>query len=460
MKDETIIQNFSGSLSQSLVLPSDSGYDEARSIWNGMIDKKPAMIAICGNADDVVKCINFAREHDLPISVKGGGHNVSGKAVCDEGLMIDLSRMNNVEVDSEAETVKVEAGATLGDLDRETQKFDRAVPVGVVSKTGVAGLTLGGGIGYLARKYGLTIDNLISVAMVTADGKVLTASENDNLDLFWAVRGGGGNFGVVTSFKYKLHKVGPEIMSAQVFYKIEDAGEVLRFYRDLTEQASDELAAYCMAVKVPPVEPFPAKFHGKPAMVILACHNGNIENGIAELAPLQKFGDPILRVIAPIPFVEMQKSLDEGVPSGMRYYWKAHNLENLPDEAIDEFADQVADMPGEFSIIGFEPLGGAISRVDENATAFPERNAFYSLGLWSGWMDPADDKKIIKWTREFYDKMIPYSTGGVYSNYLDRDDAEKVSSAFGSNYERLQEVKGKYDSNNFFSSNQNVKPNF
>ncbi len=431
-------------------MPGDPAYDEARSVWNGMIDKHPAMIARCDDVRDVVNSIHFAREHSLPVSVKGGGHNVAGRAVCDDGLMIDLSPMNKVEVNPENETAIAEGGATLGDLDQATQKFGLSVPLGVVSKTGIAGLTLGGGIGYLGRKYGLTIDNLLSVKVITADGRVLTASENENPDLFWAVRGGGGNFGVVTSFKYKLHKVGPEVMTAQAFYSIEDTKEVLRFYKVFTENASEELSAYCMVLNVPPVEPFPENFHGKPAIIISGCYIGELEDGKAEFAPLEAFGEPILRLIAPMPFVEVQKSTDAATPDGMRYYWKAHYLTALTDEAIEEFAAQVRDLHGELSIIGFEPLGGAISRVDENATAFPQRNAFYSLGIWSGWVNPKDDEKNIKWTRDLHDKMIPYTTGGLYSNYLDRDDQQKVSNVYGSNYEKLREIKSKYDPDNFF----------
>jgi len=333
-----------------------------------------------------------------------------------------------------------------------------ATPVGIVSKTGIAGLTLGGGIGYLARKHGLTIDNLLSVDLVTVNGDLISASETENSDLFWALRGGGGNFGVVTSFEFKIHEVGPEIMVAQVFYPIEDAKQVLKFYREFTSNATDEMAGYALVVRVPPVDPFPEALRGKTAIALVVSFAGSLAEGAKALKPLESFGDPILRAIMPMPFLTLQTSFDLGNPNGMRYYWKAHYIDHLSDQAIDVFVDHTSHLPGPLSIVGFEPFGGAITRVEENATAFPQRSASYVLGIWSGWIEASNDEKIIKWTRDLYFKMTPFASGGVYSNYLDNDDSDKINSAFGSNYKRLRAIKAKYDPNNFFSNNQNIKP--
>ena len=458
MIDQTTIQEFSQSLSQSLIMPSDSEYDDARSVWNGMVDKRPAMIANCINVDDIKKCVNFAHDHDLLVSIKGGGHSVAGTAVCNDGLMINLSLMKSVIVNPAEKTVRVESGATIGDLDKETQKFGLATPVGIVSKTGIAGLTLGGGIGFLGRKHGLTIDNLLSVDLVTVDGDLISASETENSDLFWALRGGGGNFGVVTSFEFRLHEVGPEIMTAQVFYPIEDAKQVLKFYREFTSNGADELAGYALVVRVPPVDPFPEALKGKTAIALVVSYAGNLDEGKIALEPLENFGNPFLRAIMPMSFLALQTSFDLGVPNGMRYYWKAHYIDHLSDEAIDVFVNHTKHIPGPLSIVGFEPFGGAITRVEENATAFPQRSAAFVLGIWSGWIEASNDKKIINWTRDLHLKMSPFASGGVYSNYLDKDDDIKISSAFGSNYERLRAIKAKYDPNNFFSNNQNIKP--
>jgi FAD/FMN-containing dehydrogenase len=459
MLHQTTIQEFSQTLSQPLIMPADRGYDEARSIWNGMVDNKPAMIAKCLNVDDIIKCVNFAQAHDLLISIKGGGHNVAGRAVCDGGLMMNLSQMNRVVVDPVKRTAKVESGATIGEMDEETQKFGLATTVGIVSKTGIAGLTLGGGMGYLGRKYGLTVDNLISVELVTAKGDLISASETENPDLFWALRGGGGNFGVVTSFEFRLHLVGPEIMAARVFYPVEEVKQVLKFYRDFTSNAADELAAYALVLTIPPVEPFPEAFQGKKAIALFVGYAGSLEDGKLALDPLQHFGNPFLRVIMPMPYTEVQKTLDQGGPKGMRYYWKSHYMDDLSDEAIDVFVNQSNDLAGPLSAVGFEQFGGAITRVNVSDTAFPQRSASYVLGLFAGWTEPEDDEKVIGWTREFYNQMTPFASGGAYSNYLDNDDGDKIRASFGSNYSRLQAVKNTFDPYNFFRLNQNIIPN-
>jgi FAD/FMN-containing dehydrogenase len=459
MLDQITIQKFSQTLSQPLIMPSDSGYDEGRSVWNGMVDKRPAMIASCINVDDIKKCVNFAQSHDLLVSIKGGGHNVAGRAVCDDGLMINLSQMNAVNVDPLKRTVRVESGATIGELDKETQKFGLATPVGIVSKTGIAGLTLGGGYGHLGRKHGLTIDNLISVELVTAKGDLISANETENSDLFWALRGGGGNFGVVTSFEFKLHELGPEIMIARVFYPIEDAKQVFKFYREFTSNAADELAGNVYVLRVPPADPFPEALQGKTAIALMVSYIGSLDDGKTALEPLENFGNPFLRLIMPMSFLALQTSFDPGAPKGVRSYWKTHYIDHVSDEAIDVFANHTNHIPGPLSIVGFESFGGAINRVEKNATAFPHRSASYILGLYSGWIEAENDEKIINWTRELYNKMKPFASGGEYSNYLDKDDSDKISASFGSNYSRLQDVKYKYDPNNFFKLNLNIIPN-
>jgi FAD/FMN-containing dehydrogenase len=459
MLDQRTIFEFSKTLSQKLVMPFDPGYDEDRSIWNGMVDKRPAMIANCRNADDIIKCVNFAQGHDLAISIKGGGHNVAGRAVCDDGLMINLSQMNAVIVDPLNKTAKVESGATIGELDEETKKFGLATTVGIVSKTGIAGLTLGGGMGYLGRKHGLTVDNLLSVELVTAKGDLISASETENSDLFWALRGGGGNFGVVTSFEFKLHEVGPEIMAAKIFYPLEDAREVLEFYREFTSNAPDELAAYALVLTIPPIDPFPQAFQGKIGIAFFVGYAGSLNDGKVALEPLQNFGNPILRLIIPMPYTELQKSFDAAGPKGMRYYWKSHYMNELSDEAIDVFINHSKHLPGPLSAVGFEQFGGAITRVKVGDTAFPQRSASYVLGLFTGWTAAQDDENAINWTREFYNEMTPFASGGAYSNYLDNDDGDKIKTSFGLNYSRLQTVKNKYDPNNFFNLNQNIIPN-
>lgn len=462
MQDSVIkkseIDHFSDQLQRPLLLPGQSGYNEARMVWNGMIDRRPAMIAQCINVDDVMASVNFAREHHLVISIKGGGHGVAGKAVCDQGLMLDMSLMNKVIVDPQNRTADVGPGATLGDLDQETQKYGLATTGGIVSTTGVAGLTLGGGIGYLARKHGLTLDNLQEADVVTATGKLLHCGKNENPDLFWGLRGGGGNFGVVTRFVLQLHELKRQVMTAQVFYPISDADQVMREYRKLMDHAPDELAGYTLFVNVPPVDPFPPQFQGKPAMLFLACYCGDLEEGRRLLEPFSKIGHPILAALDPMPYQALQQNFNAGVPHGQRYYWKTHFFRDISDEAIKTLIHYGSQLKGPLSLVGFEPMGGAISRIPAEETAFIGRDAKFALGIWLGWMDPGEDDEIIAWAREFHQAMEPFASGGMYSNYLDQDDAGQVQAAYGKHYERLQKLKARFDPHNFFSQNHNIRP--
>jgi FAD/FMN-containing dehydrogenase len=452
------IRNFADNFSGQLIHPGNPDYDNARKIWNGMVDRCPALIARCGNANDIINAVKFAREHDLAVSVRGGGHSVAGRSVCEGGLMIDLSGMKAVKVDPDKQTAHVEPGAILADMDGATQKHGLATTGGLVSETGVAGLTLGGGLGYLARRFGLTIDNLISADVVTADGKLIRASKEENPDLFWALRGGGGNFGIVTSFQFRLHKVGPDVLAAQIFYPYEDAERVLNAYRDIMAEAPDELSCYALAANVPPADPFPEEYHGKTAIALVGCYSGAHEDGLKLLEPLQKLGNPILDVLAPMPYAALQQSFDAGMPDGGRYYWKGNYVNEISDEAIKTFVANINPLPGIFTLVGFEPMGGAVSRVEPQATAFPHRDANFALGIWAGWTDPSDDDEIISWTRRFHQIMEPYTTGGVYANYLDQDDDGRVKNAYGSNFERLKKIKAKYDPDNFFRNNHNISP--
>ena len=441
-----------------LLLPDDDGYDAARAVWNGMIDRRPAAIARCESPADVLACVRFARSSGLPLSVKAGGHQVAGKAVCDDGLVVDLSEMDGVRVDPETRTALVDPGATLGQFDREAQTFGLATPAGVHSGTGVAGLTLGGGIGWLARSFGLTSDNLVAADVVTADGELVYASEDEHPELFWALRGGGGNFGIVTSFEFQLHPVGPEVLTAQLFHRLEDAEQVLRAYRDVMADAPDELACYPMVMKVPPVEGFPPELHGRPALALVGCYSGEVVDGEEAVARLAQIGDPFVEVVAPMPYATFQSSFDAGTPDGVRYYGRAHLLPGLSDAAISAMLEQVGELPGDFSMIFFESLGGAIARKPTDATAWPHRDAVYGFAVQAGWTDPADDDLEIAWVRRVHEAMAPHATGGVYVNYLDADEVDRVSAAYGDHYRRLARIKQQWDPDNLFRANHNIVP--
>jgi FAD/FMN-containing dehydrogenase len=443
--------------SGELLRDGDAGYDEARSVWNGMIDRRPGVIVRCRGTADVIAAVDFARENDLLLSVHGGGHNVAGKAVCDDGVMIDLSPMSWVRVDPVARRARAGAGTKWRDFDHEAQAFGLTCTGGVVSSTGVAGLTLGGGIGYLTRTYGLACDNLVAVDLVTAAGELVHASASENEDLFWALRGGGGNFGVVTSLEFQLHEVGPKVANAVIFHPIAAAPEVLRFHREFNASAPDELACYAMVVNGPPEDPFPAAHQGKPVLALVACYSGDAEKGEQLLQPLAEFGDPLVAAVATTPYVEVQQAFDAGNPAGERYYWKSTHLGELSDAALDTVVRFCENLHGDLTIIGIEPLGGAFGRVDPAATAFAHRGVPYSFGIWTGWTDAAADEANIAWTREFYEAMKPFGAG-VYVNYMDDDEGSRVGEAYGENFARLVEVKQRWDPGNLFRMNHNVSP--
>ncbi len=458
--DHSVVQRFRANLRGELLRPDDGDYWEARQVWNGMIDKQPALIARCAGVADVIESVNFARENDLLVAVRSGGHNVAGTAVTDGGLVIDLSAMKGISVDPERRTARAQAGITLGELDRKTQVFGLATPLGVVSETGIAGLTLGGGIGWLRRKYGLSSDNLVSVDVVTADGRFLTASETENADLFWGIRGGGGNFGIVTSFEYRLHPVGPEVMFCFVFYPGNRAKEVLRFCDEYMAQAPDEVSPLGVLGRVPHMEPFPEHWHGEPYVALLAMYAGDVEEGERVLRPLRNLGNPIADLSAPMPYTEVQSILDEDYPDGWRYYWKSVNVKGLSEEVIERLMAHAQAAPSDHSTVDVWYQGGAMSRVGATETAFGDRSAPILLGIEANWEEPQASEGNVTWVRDCIADMRRFSDGGMYLNFpgfLEEGD-KLLRDAYGENYERLVTLKNKYDPTNLFRLNQNIKP--
>jgi len=444
----------------ALLRPGDDGYEEARTIWNGLIDRRPALVVQCSGAADVVDAVNFAREQNLLLSVKGGGHNVAGNAVNDGGLVIDLSGMRGVHVDPAAQTARAQGGATWGDLDRETQLFGLAVPGGVVSTTGVAGLTLHGGVGHLRRKHGLSLDNLLSVDIVTADGRFQKASANENEDLFWAVRGAGSNFGVVTSFEFRAHPIGPMVMVAAVFYPLEDVKTLLPAWRDFMATAPEEVSSVALCWSVPPHEPFPPEHHERPVLVVAGVYCGDVEEGESVVQPLRELGEPVVDVSGPWPWLGLQSGFDALFPKGGLRYWKSRALGELTADAIDDIADFAARRPAPLTDITIWHHGGAMSRVGETDTAYAGRDTPYLVTAESSWTDPAQNEEGIAWGRDLWAAMGRHSTGGVYLNFpgLGEENEELVRAGYGVNYERLAELKAKYDPANLFRMNLNIQP--
>ena len=455
------VEEFKASLRGQLLTPSDAGYDEARQIWNGMHDKRPALIVRCTGVADVIDAVNFARTHNLLMAVRGGGHNVAGSASCDGGIMIDLSLMAGVRVDPEARIAHAQGGATWGDVDRETQVFGLATPGGVVSTTGIAGLTLGGGLGWLRRKHGLSIDNLLSVDIVTANGQFHTASESQNADLFWGIRGGGGNFGVVTSFEYRLHPVGPMVTLCAPWYSAETAQEVLPAWRDFMATAPEELSSQVLFWTVPPVPDFPEEAHGKRVVILAAVYIGPTEEGKRIIQPLRELGTPLVDLSGPIPWTVVQSAFDPFFPKGEQlYYFKSRYLSNLNEETIEAITPRASNPPQPMVLVVIWHYGGAMSRVGANETAFTGRDAPYLFSVDAIWNNPQDTEEVVTYSRDFLAAMEPYSPGGLYVNFagLGEEGDALVRSAYGANYERLVALKNKYDPTNLFRLNQNIKP--
>jgi FAD/FMN-containing dehydrogenase len=448
-----------GGLRGTLRLPGEPGYDEARTLWNAMIDKRPAAIVSAVGASDVIQTVRLAAQHGLLLSIRSGGHNIAGNAVCEGGLMLDLSRMISVRVDPAARTARVEPGARLSDLDKETQAHGLAIPVGINSTTGIAGLTLGGGFGWLSRKFGLTVDNLISADVVTAAGDLVRASEKEHPDLFWAIRGGGGNFGVVTSFEFKLHPVGPQVIAGLIVHPFADAKAVLHEYRRLVAKAPDELCCWVVMRKAPPLPFLAPEVHGTEVLVLALCHSGDLAAGEKAAAPFKAIGKPIADVVGPAPFAAWQTAFDPLLAPGERNYWKSHDFIELSDGLIDTLLDAVGKLPSPQCEVFMGHLGGAINRIPAAATAYPHRNIDFVMNVHTRWSSPSEDAQCIKWARGLYDAAAPFATGGVYVNFMPDDEAQRVRvGAYGPNYDRLAQVKAKYDPTNLFRMNQNVAP--
>jgi FAD/FMN-containing dehydrogenase len=458
--DEERVQAFAALLRGPLVRPGDAEYDSARRVWNGMIDKRPGLIARCTGTADVVTALSFAREHDLRVAVRGGGHNVAGNAVCDDGLVIDLSPMRGIHVDPQRRFARAQGGVTWGELDRETQVHGLATPGGEVSMTGIAGYTLSGGLGMLQRKWGLACDNLLSVEIVTADGEVLRASMTEHPDLFWAVRGGGGNFGVVTWFEFQLHPLGPEIFSAATIYALEDAPRIMRGWRDFTLQAPNEVTSQALFWGLPSIPDFPEEMHGMPILILAGLHAGSAHDGARALAPLREFGEPIADLSGPSSYVESQSAFDDFFPDGLQYYWKSLSHNTLDDSTIDEIIDLARNRPSPGTLMAIRHLGGAVGEVAEDATAYGNRQAQYNLSLDGTWNDPADNERNIAWVRNAWSGLRERLDAGVYLNFagLGEENDMLARAGYGRNIERLRQVKRRYDPTNVFRGNINILP--
>ncbi len=443
-----------------LISADDADYDTARAIWNGAIDRRPRLIARCTGTADVVAAVRFARDHELEIAIRGGGHNVAGTAVCDDGIVIDLSAMRAVRVDVAGRRARVQGGALWGDVDHETQASGLATTGGIVSHTGVAGLTLGGGIGWLMRKHGLTVDNLLAADIVTADGRVLCASEDEHADLFWALRGGGGNFGVVTSFEFRLHPVGPVVLAGPILWDASVARDVLRFYRDFVRDAPDELGTVVRFGAAPPLPVIPVHLHGRPVVMIGTCYAGPIEEGERWLGPLRAFRTPLLDLVGPLPYAGFQSALDSTVVHGWNYSWKSTHLPELRDDLVDVIVEHALSCSSPRSYVAMFHLGGAVSRVDPGGTAFGNRQASHAITLDAVWR-PGEDfgDRDTAWTRAFFAALDRFREG-VYVNFLGGDEEpDRIREAYGESvYERLVDVKSTYDPDNVFHHNQNIRP--
>ena len=454
----SVIETLKTQTRGSVLLPEDPGYEASRKIWNAMIDRRPAGILQCAGVADVMLAVTVARDNGVLVSVRGGGHNIAGSALCDDGLLIDLSAMKSVHINPDTRRAYVEPGASLGDFDHEAQAFGLATSLGINSTTGVAGLTLGGGFGWLTRKHGLTVDNLISVEIITADAKRVRASADENPDLFWAVRGGGGNFGIVTMFEFQLHPVGPEILAGLIVYPFEDAETVLNAYRRFVDNMHADLNVWVVLRQAPPLPFLPEAVHGKDVVVLAVFFDGDLVQGMSVIEPLRSLGQPCGEHIGPMPFKAWQKAFDPLLTPGARNYWKSHNFTELSDGAIAtviEFSDKLPSPQCETFIA---LLGGQSSRVTPDAMAYSARDTRFVMNMHARWESDQEDQSCIAWAREFFAKVEPFATGSVYVNFMTEEEVERIPSAYGVNQNRLEKIKKKYDPDNFFRVNQNIKP--
>ncbi len=454
---ETAVADFAAQLRGTLVQPGDATYDDARSLYNAMINKKPRFIAQCVDVADVIVAVNFGRDNDLLMAIRGGGHNGPGLAMVDDGLVIDLSAMNAVRVDPDARTARVEGGATWGDVDHATHAFGLAAVSGIISTTGVAGLTLGGGHGYLSRKYGLAVDNLLGADVVLADGRLVHASDEENPDLFWALRGGGGNFGVVTSFLFQVHQV-DTVHAGPTFWPMEQAETVLRWYRDFLPSAPRDLYGFFAFLTVPPGPPFPEALHGKKMCGVVWCYTGPEDEVEQTFAPVLKVGEPALHGVQAMPYPMMQSMFDELYASGDQWYWKGDFVKEISDEAVALHVEHGAELPSMLSTMHLYPIDGAVHEVDENETAWSYRDVMYSMAIVGVDPNPEKNEELRRWTRGYWNALHPHSAGGAYPNFLMDEGQERVRASYRGNYDRLAQVKATYDPDNRFRVNQNIQP--
>jgi FAD/FMN-containing dehydrogenase len=441
-----------------VLLPGDPNFDQARSIWNAMIDRHPAIILRCAGVADVRQGVAFARDNGLPLAIRGGGHNIGGSALCDDGVVLDLTQMKSVRIDPAARRASVEPGATLHDFDHEAQAFGLATPLGINSTTGVAGLTLGGGFGWLSRRYGMTVDNLVSADVVTAEGEFLTASAASHEDLFWAIRGGGGNFGVVTRFEFALHPVGPLVYGGLVVLPLAQARDALLKYRAANAAMPEELSVWAVLRLAPPLPFLPPEVHGKPVIVFAMCYNGPVENGPSVVESVRAFGTPLGEHLGPMPYVAWQQAFDPLLTPGARNYWKSHNLGEIQDGLIDALLGAIDNLPSPQCEIFFGQIGAQTQRVPVEGTAYSSRDTLYAMNVHGRWDDASDDERCIAWARAFFDAAAPFALGSVYVNFMTQEEGGRVAEAYGANYERLVTVKNRYDPRNLFRCNQNIRP--
>jgi FAD/FMN-containing dehydrogenase len=457
--DDAEIADLARHFRGELIRPDHPSYDDARRIWNGAIDRYPALVARCTGVADVLAAVRFARERELVVAVRGGGHNVAGTAVCDDGVVIDLSPMKGMWVDPVARRARAQAGLLWGEFDHETQRFGLATTGGIVTHTGISGLTLGGGLGWLMRRHGLTCDNLLSADVVTADGELVRASADENADLLWGLRGGGGNFGIVTSFEYRLHSVGPTVLAGVLLHPAAKAREVLACYRHFIASVPDELMSIVVLRMAPPAPFLPPEIHGQPVVIIAVCYAGPVAEGERALAPLRRFGEPLADLIQPTSYASHQAILDASVPHGLGYYWKSEYLPPLGDAFIETLTEHAWRLPTPACYTALFHLGGAVGREDPEGSAFEDRRAAHAMTIDGVWSEPNAAAPCIAWAREFWDVVRPHSTGRVYVNFLGEEGQDRVRSAYGAaKYERLRALKRKYDPTNFFRMNQNIVP--
>jgi FAD/FMN-containing dehydrogenase len=454
---EQAVNAFAAQLHGELIQPSDANYDDARKVYNGMIDKRPALIARCTDTNDVINAVNFGRNNQMTVAIRSGGHNGPGLGTCDDGLVIDLSQMRGIHVDPSNSTVRVEGGCVWGDVDKATHEFGLAVPSGIISSTGVGGLALGGGTGYLSRHYGLTIDNLLEVEMVLADGSCITANSHENPDLFWAVRGGGGNFGVVTSFLFRASSV-QNVYGGPMFWPLELSADLLRFWQDFILSAPEDINGWFAFATVPPVAPFPEQYHLQKMCAVVWCYTGDLANAEAAFQPIRKFSPPAIDFAGPIPFPGLQSMFDALYPPGLQWYWRADFFNHYDDKAIDLHVKYGSELPSMFSTMHIYPINGAVQRVGGQDTAWSYRDANFAQVIVGVDPDPKNNERLAEWAKEYWQALHPYSAGGGYVNMIMDEGEDRVKAAYRDNYARLAQIKAKYDPHNFFHVNQNIKP--